>query len=380
VLFRSKRAWKVRNVVPPSDGMGEAALLSTYAVSAFIYRILIVIGIILFIADQRLLLGLVLVGVAIVGFLIVPSWKGVSYLLTSPELGRTRPRALLTTGLAVCSLVLIVGVVPMPDHVRVTGLVEAEQVTEVYAETPGFLRRASPGGSISRGSHIVTLHNDLLSGRLDALDAELRRLDAARRSAMREGAGSVQIVDEQIAAYRSQRGFLAGRLNGLVAQSEIDGHWIPAQPHQLPGAYVQRGEFVGRIIDPSTLRVRALAGQAVNALIVERGTGDAELRVRGRPEDHLHAQLLEIRPAGEQSLPSVAMSLAAGGPIQTAADDPSHLKAAEPFFELLVQLPDEHQLLPGQRVVVRIALQDKPLAARVWRYTRQLFQQRLRIG
>jgi hypothetical protein len=61
--------------------------------------------------------------------------------------------------------------------------------------------------------------------------------------------------------------------------------------------------------------------------------------------------------------------------------DPSGTKTAEKFFEIRIrpQVEDPNQWLTGQRVVVRVRLQPKPLAAQVYHYGRQLFQRRFHI-
>jgi len=61
--------------------------------------------------------------------------------------------------------------------------------------------------------------------------------------------------------------------------------------------------------------------------------------------------------------------------------DPRGMKTAEKFFEIRIRprLGDATEWFTGQRVVVRIRLRSKPLAAQLWHYGRQLFQRRFHI-
>jgi hypothetical protein len=95
----------------------------------------------------------------------------------------------------------------------------------------------------------------------------------------------------------------------------------------------------------------------------------------------LTGRIEKIFPAGLEVLPSEALGYAVGGNMPTVAQDPSGKKAAEQFFEIRIRPnPDSSvRLLSGQRVVVRIQLPSKPLAAQWWRSVRQLFQRRFHI-
>jgi len=80
-------------------------------------------------------------------------------------------------------------------------------------------------------------------------------------------------------------------------------------------------------------------------------------------------------------LPSEALGYAVGGSMPTLSQDPRGTRAAEKFFEIRIRpAPDsEVRLLSGQRVIARIQMPSKPLAAQWWRSIRQLFQRRFHI-
>ena len=66
--------------------------------------ILIFAGIVLFVADRFLLLGLIMAVLCVTGWIVVPLAKFIYYLASSPELTRQRPRAVAVTGAIVAVL------------------------------------------------------------------------------------------------------------------------------------------------------------------------------------------------------------------------------------------------------------------------------------
>ena len=95
----------------------------------------------------------------------------------------------------------------------------------------------------------------------------------------------------------------------------------------------------------------------------------------------LTGKIEKIFPAGQEVLPSEALGYAVGGSMPTLSQDPRGVTAAEKFFEIRIRPePDSaFRLLSGQRVVARIQMPSKPLAAQWWRSFRQLFQRRFHI-
>ncbi|MEC9374427.1 MAG: hypothetical protein VYC34_11315, partial [Planctomycetota bacterium] len=120
------------------------------------------------------------------------------------------------------------------------------------------------------------------------------------------------------------------------------------------------------------------------ALLIKSAADECEMRVLARPED-LHTgrlpggRTVAVRPAGQERLPSAALGYAVGGGVETAAEDPDGVTAAEQFFEVRIEPEEGAQLLPGQRVVVRFDLPDKPYGIQWFERLRQLLQRRFRI-
>jgi len=85
-----RHAYGVVQSQSPVDAKKEKALLGTFGILSHIYRIIVFTGILLFVADRFLLLGLIMVAICLVSWIVVPLGKWGYYLLADPELDRVR--------------------------------------------------------------------------------------------------------------------------------------------------------------------------------------------------------------------------------------------------------------------------------------------------
>jgi putative peptide zinc metalloprotease protein len=192
---------------------------------------------------------------------------------------------------------------------------------------------------------------------------------------------AVQILAEQIGALQEKIARVEFELSSLLLQPTSSGTWISPDIEKTIGTYLRRGQQIGIVANLNEVRIRATAGQELAALLVEQQYEQLEIRVKGRPAVMLTGEIEKIFPAGLEVLPSEALGYAVGGSMPTLSQDPSGKKAAEIFFEIRIRPnPDSPvRLLSGQRVIARIQMASKPLAAQWWRSARQLFQRRFHI-
>ncbi len=375
-------AWGVRRARSPAHTRGERAWMLFYVVASTAYRVLVCVGIFFFVANKFFTLGVVLAVGAVVAWLVVPLGKFVRYLATSNELARVRARAVATTVAFAAALVVAVGLIPAPDRCRLDGVVEPDEPAVVFTGAPGFLRAALPSGRevTPEGEPLIVLANPELGYRLQALEADRARHLARRRQAMTEHPASVQIVDEQIAALDDQIAEVRERLAALEVRAPVAGTWVAPEAERRRGTFLERGQHVGLVVPLERLRIHATAGQDIAALIINEGRAAVEVRVKGRPDLAYRAEIEEIFPAGSEMLPSAALGYAAGGRMPVRPDDPEGMRAAEPFFDVLLRPEAEaiERLRPGQVVVVRVDLETKPLYRRWKRQLLQLVMRRLR--
>jgi putative peptide zinc metalloprotease protein len=374
--------WGVRNPRNPATTAGERVWFFFYGIASTIYRVFICVGILWVVSQKLYVLGLALAVGAAIAWVLVPLGKYIKYIFTSPELARTRWRALSSTVLVVLGVIVGLGIIPAEQHVRIDGVVESAQLSVVYMPEDGHVQDILPTGSVVApdGEQILRAENVEMEARLDYLRARVAELKAEHRIAEADGKiGRAQSLAEQIRILEDEQiSELEQRLSRLSISPAHRGEWISPDAQKLQGAYVGQGEPLGMIVDPSVVRIRATAGQEVASLLLSQDIQDIRVRVRGRPDLEFTSTIERMPKAGQTQLPSAALGLSAGGSIQTAPERPT--QAAQQIFELWLKPTDEThlRLLHGQRVAIRFTLPERPLAQQWVRRAKQIFQRRRR--
>jgi putative peptide zinc metalloprotease protein len=390
--FVKKYVWRVKKAQNPAHSLAEAGFFVLYGVASTVYRVFISIAILMFVASKFFFIGIALAVAGAGVFILIPVGKFFKYLLTSPELARTRLWAMASSALTIGAVIWAIGLLPAPDRHRVEGVVEPVDLAFVFAGENGFVEDIAPSGrEVDKSTVLARSYNRELQVQVKQIRAELKELHSKRALARSERKLSdIETFDQQIGAKREQLAFFQDRLNRLEVTAPISGVWISPDSEDYLGTYLTSGNRVGMVANLQRVRIRAVAGQDSAAVLVRelRATSDpvaediraVEIRVRNRPDLELTGRIETILPAGTRNLPSAALGYSVGGSLATDPNDPS--KAAEQVFEVWV-LPDPEsavRLLSGQRVVVRISVNEKPLAVQWMRKLHQMFLQRLKLG
>jgi putative peptide zinc metalloprotease protein len=392
--------WGLKKVWNPAYTVGERFWFVGYGATSAVYRLYISVRILLFL-NSRLPEALffivpILALSGIVGWLLVPAGRFLYYLATSEELVRNRPRAVGTTMAVALILIVALGVIRLPDHRRIEGIVEPEGLALIHAGTDGFVTNFLPsqtkvtapdsnlpgeGATPSTQPALVEAVNPALEAERRGLAAERRVLVVRRQEAVLKEVAAAQILDEQLAALDEKIARVQQELSFLHLTAPSSGTWVSPEIEFTKGKFVRRGESLGVVANLDDLLVRATAGQNVAALLIEQAAKEVEIRANGRPDPTVTGTIEQIFPAGQEQLPSQALGYAVGGWMPVDVRDPSGTKTAEKFFEIRIRphLEEPDQWRTGQRVVVRVTLRPKPLAAQVYHYGRQLFQRRFHI-
>jgi putative peptide zinc metalloprotease protein len=382
-----KYCWKLKNTLNPANSFGEVIWFVFYGIASTAYRIFICIRILLFLNNRLPETLFILVPLfaisAIIAWVLVPIGKFIHYIATSGELTRTRGRAVASTLGSLAFIIMCIGILKVPDRCRIEGIVEPVNLAIVHAQSDGFVTDFLPSDeTVNPGEKpLIQAVNKELDAEKEGLLAELRSLQVKQRIAQMEEIAAVQILAEQIDALQEKIARVEFELSSLFLKPTLSGTWVSPDIAKTKGTYLHRGEQIGVVADLYEVRIRATAGQELAALLVEQACEQLEIRVKGRPDVLLTGKIETIFPAGLEVLPSEALGYAVGGSMSTVSQDPSGKKAAEKFFEIRIRPNPESSihLLSGQRVIVRIQMPSKPLAAQWWRSARQLFQRRFHI-
>jgi putative peptide zinc metalloprotease protein len=376
-----RRVFDVRDAEPPSAGPGERGWLLFYGVASFVYRMFIMFVIILFIAAQFFVIGVLLAIWAVAIQLLWPLLKNIGFLLNSPRLNRRRARAVLTSGGLVLLLGLFLVLVPVPSWTRAEGVVWLPEQSRVRAQADGVVLRllAVPDSRVGPGDALVEMDDPALRHQVRLLEARQRELEARLTEAQITDRAGVQVVREGIAVVAADLARARERLAALTVQSGAAGRFVVPGAADLPGRYLRRGELIGYVTGSGRADVRAVVPQNDIGLVRSR-TEAVSLRLADWHAEALPSRILRQVPAATERLPAAALGSAGGGAVPLDPSDGSGLKALEPVFVVDLALPPTPAAdYPGRRVEVRFDHGAEPLAVQWYRSLRQLFLSRFGV-
>jgi putative peptide zinc metalloprotease protein len=388
IYYLVKRyCWGLKRAQNPAYSFGEGFWFVLYGLASMAFRVFICVRILIFLNDRLPEELFILVPLfafsAIVAWVFVPFGKFLQFLATGAELTRTRSRAVGSTLVAFCLIIVGIGLIRLPDYWRVEGIVEPVNLAIVHTESDGFVVDYLPSESkvSSGGRPLIRAVNPELEAEKKSSVAELESLKVQRRIAETQEIAAAQILDEQIEALNEKIARLEFELESLNLKPPLSGTWVAPDIEDYKGTYLERGKSIGFVASLDEVIIRATAGQKVAGMLIEQHHKEVEFRIKGQPKLLMTGKIEQIFPSGQEVLPSEALGYAVGGSMPTDPQDPQGTKSAEMFFEIRIK-PDADapvRLLTGQRVVARIRMHPKPLALQWWLSARQLFQRRFHI-
>ena len=373
----------LKNSVSPTRSRREKAWLTIYGVTSSIYRVVVFAGILLFVADRFLLIGILMAGVCLVSWVMVPTIGFIKYLAASPSLERHRPRAAFVSAGAALLLITALNWIPFPNHFRAPGVLKSTRWTDVVNETPGQLERivTEPGSRVTRGQVLLELKNEPLEFERAAAQASYEEVQARLRQARRDDLANLKPLQSRLQSIAMRLRRLERDRDALTIHARQDGLWIAPQIRDSLGRWLVRGTSIGLLVDPSSFEFTATVAQEDGETLFARQILSAQARLFGESEKVLALGPLTVIPTEQIQLPSPALGWAAGGEVRVDQKDPHGVQAAEAFFEVRAQVKDDAKaaLLHGRAGKIRFDLKAEPLLPRWMRRLRQLLQRRYQL-
>ena len=367
----------------PTESRREMGWLTVFGVASGIYRVFVFSAILMLVADRFLLLGVLMAAVCLVSWVVTPIWKLAVYLGTSPVLARNRARAAGVTIGGIGVLLLVLGLIPFPNHFRAPGVLESREWTQVLNESPGYFEamHAEPGTRVTRGQALVKLTNREIEFDMAAARANFEEVQSRLRQAMTEESANLKPLNSLLDSARKRIDRLQADQEALIIRARQDGTWVAPQVQQFVGRWLVRGTDLGLLVDPSSFRFKATVAQEDGDGLFARRIPSAEVRLVGQAGAVLSVGELQIIPAEKRQLPSAALGWAAGGEVATAANDTQGIRTIEPFFEVRADVKPNAAaaMLHGRAGKIRFELAPEPLLRSWARRFRQLIQKRYQL-
>lgn len=371
------REWLAKRVLghapprPIETVPGERFWLVAYAPLAGLYRVLLSLGIGLWIGSHSALLG---TGVGLFLFITLVGQPALAALRAIASAGQ--PRAAWRGAAAVAALVAVLAILPVPFSTLAQGVVWLPERAQLRAGTDGFVARlvVADGTPVHAGDLVAVLSDERLEAAQAALIADATDLEVAMFQAMTTDPDKVPALREKLAYSHAEAQRNADKLAQLEVRALTDGVLVmPRQQEQL-GSYRKKGELLGHLLTGDALTVRVALPQD-QADLVRSAPRDVGVRLA---EDgyQLRAGRVERDLDGAVAkLPSAALGDRGGGAIETDGSDKEGLVAQRPVVLVDVAVPALHSERIGARAVVRFDHGSVPVAAQLLRKLQQLVLQ-----
>ena len=375
-------AFGAREAQAPHATGGEKIWFVCYAIAAFIYRLVVVVAIVLFIAGEFFVIGVLLAIWATVTMIVLPVAKAAGRVLFGAALMHQRRRVVAVSTAALVALSVLVFLVPVPFRTQAEGITWLPEQAIVRAGTDGFVREflVEPGTRVTQGTALIDTVDPTLQAQIRLSEGKVAELEAVYTDQFVADRVKAEIVREQLEGERAKRDRLRERAAELVVRSPQEGTLVVAHPQDLPGRLVRKGELLGYVIEAQRPLVRVVIRQG-QVDVVRLATRRVEVRSAERIGEVIVGTMMRHVPGGADQLPSRALATEGGGSISVDPRDASGTKALERLFQLDIALEQERppHLLYGGRVFVRFEHAPEPLASQWYRRIRQLFLSRFNV-
>ena len=365
---------------------GTEWTLATFFVASNVYRLAVMGGIVLFIADAYFGLGLVVAAALAFTSFVRPLGQQLGRL-RDPFFRARHARPLRRGAVAAALLVLALLLVPLPDNRVLLGIAEASAQAPVFTDVAGIIGQVHQrsGSWVEPGAPLVTMANPELTAELAGVQAQVARAQLQANKALEGGAVDLAPLQERLRTLAVMQATLEAQIASLAVVAEQAGVWVAPDIATKRGSWVGRGVELGRLVDDRTHLFRGVIRQDAGAILSGARQERLEVRLEGERGHSLHATRLTLVPHSSTQLPSAALGPAAGGEIAVEANDPSGRRSVEPYFLLEAQIEDPDWqggatgVRTGRSGWIRIPLPWRPAAAQAWTGMRQFFQRRYRV-
>ncbi len=372
-----------RESISPSQSGKEAFWLTVFGILSGIYRVIVFTGIILFVADKFLLAGLLMALLCIISWGIVPIFRLLKYLATSPRLAKTRARAILVSLCITVGITFLLGMLPMPNRFRSPGLVEAVHYVRVVNHAPGLVAKllVPPGTWVKAGTALIELENQELHMETNRLQAQKSEALALQMRAMSKAVEDLKPIQKRLETIEEKLANLRQQKKDLVVRARQDGLWVVPLANEIEGQWVPKGSLMGEIVDNRSFRFSSVVSQDDAANLFVDKIQKTEVRLFGQEGANLAVSQFKIIPFQHDQLPSAALGWMGGGEVAVSLSDDTGVQASEPFFLIFAELESDQNalFLHGRSGKIRFSLNKEPLAVQWGRSFRQLLQKRYQI-
>jgi putative peptide zinc metalloprotease protein len=317
LALRANRHWQqlmerhvfgVLNTRPGHATAGERRWFLAYAPLAHAYRLIVTLGISLFVASQFFFVGVALALWSVLQGLLWPLFKGLKAVLSAPQFAAHAKRVRVVLTASALALGLGLFVLPVPHHTVAQGVLWLPERAIVRVASPGFAGRwlAQPGAVLQDGDAVLQMHEPALAAKLAVQHAKVEEAAGQVDAAWGRSLAKAEQLEQQLGHERAALARLEDEAAHLTVRTQVAGTLLADAPGDLPGRYLRAGEVVGYLRMSSAPLVRLVVHQG-EADAVRRDTRSVEVRLAHDGAPTWKATLARATPAAVTQLPSAAL-------------------------------------------------------------------------
>jgi len=369
-----KYVLKLENIYTPATAYGEEKWFLVYGFLSPLYRLMILLGITIYLADSFLVVGLGLGIWIVVMQIVLPISKAVIFLANSKIVAPKRVRGVGLIFIIVITLLAMANF-PIATTSYIEGVVLPIHGSEVVAKTSGFVKSilVESGEELEKNQLIVKLIDRELLTKQKELIAQLNELKIELLYEQRHSIVKSQMVKNDIDTLKSELTLVAQKISQLDIYSHLKGRFVLRDRRSLIDRFIRQGDVVGDIINREDLVIRALVSQARIGLLESYNTS-AEFMLAGDMQTSYESKIIRQTPQATNHIPSQVLSFEGGGVLLTDSSATDEKKLLTPMFQIDLSLPKTLKIDKiGSRVYIRLNHGELTLYEQLSLYFNQLF-------
>ncbi len=379
--FFQRYLFGLKQVSSPASADGEVAWFIGYSIASLIYRLAVLWFIFILVSEHFFLLGVLLVSWLLGLQFLLPLFKALRFITSSPSLKHNRSRALASTGAIIAGVIVILGLMPIPSYTMSQGVVWQPEEALLKAAHDGFAGNLfiAHGQQVEADTTVLELHDPFLKTELKIARAKLSKLESEYRAKRMQNLFEAALAKEEVTVAESEYDFILEKNQSMSIKASTTGTLVIPNADDLPGRFVRQGELLGYIVDRAPNTVRMAVSQD-NIGQLRQHIDNIRIRFASDPGREYTAKIIRQAPEATNQLPSAALSVNGGGPFITRPDPQNPDRSLHKVFLVDLLFNPEQQHIPfGTRAHVRVDHGGEPVATQVMRRIRQVFLRQLNV-
>ena len=372
-------AFGVRDIDSHAASKRESIWLVSYAITSYIYRMIVMMAISLFVAAKYFIIGVLLALWSFYLSVLGPFVRVMIKPFRDPSLVLRRKRVTAVFVSVSSMFLLLLAVIPFPYATYAEGVLSAPENTYVRTEVSGFIDSitSASGDKVKKGAPLLLMRASDIESEVAVLEAQVKEAEYRYKAALSDRVDAA--LAREVVSYTRQK--LSRELlkqASLKIVSPRQGIFVLPNNEDLLGRYIERGEVLGYVIDVNDLPVTTMVAEDSIDLVRNR-TQSVELRLVSDESALFTGSVARIVPASTRELPSEVLSTQGGGLIGLDPAEPESLKAIGRYFKIEVSAPKVPKQRLNERVYVLFKHDAEPLIYRWYRGLRRVFLRQLNV-